>query len=145
METVQKRRLKVGGKPERTATYNPLDPVVQELAAAEEAEHRRNMRIGLAVAAVVHIVLLVVTIPDPDMNRLDFYNFLANELNMGRQFNSKGEFLIYFKNFLLQAYRSMVRARKIDEKIIVLYKQNKCHFQIGVAGPEAGHVAARGG
>lgn len=36
----------------------------------------------------------------------------------------------------------MVRARKIDEKAIVLYKQNKCHFQIGVAGHEAVQVAA---
>jgi general secretion pathway protein A len=49
---------------------------------------------------------IVVTIPDPDMSRLDFYNFLAYELKMGKQFKSKGEFLIHFKNFLLQAYRS---------------------------------------
>lgn len=43
---------------------------------------------------------------------------------------------------LIDAYREMVRARKIDEKAIVLYKQNKCHFQIGVAGHEAVQVAA---
>jgi general secretion pathway protein A len=55
---------------------------------------------------MIDVQAIVVTIPDPDMSRLDFYNFLANELNMGRQFNSKGEFLIHFKNFLLQAYRS---------------------------------------
>jgi 2-oxoisovalerate dehydrogenase E1 component len=36
----------------------------------------------------------------------------------------------------------MVRARLNDEKAIVLYKQNKCHFQIGVAGHEAVQVAA---
>ena len=35
----------------------------------------------------------------------------------------------------------MLRARLIDEKTIVLYKQNKCHFQIGVAGHEAIQVA----
>jgi general secretion pathway protein A len=55
---------------------------------------------------MIDVGAIVVTIPDPDMSRLDFYNFLANELKMGRQFNSKGEFLIHFKNFLLQAYRS---------------------------------------
>jgi len=55
---------------------------------------------------MIDVGAIVVTIPDPDMSRLDFYNFLASELNMGRQFNSKGEFLIHFKNFLLQAYRS---------------------------------------
>lgn len=35
----------------------------------------------------------------------------------------------------------MLTARLIDEKIIVLYKQNKCRFQIGVAGHEAIQVA----
>lgn len=43
---------------------------------------------------------------------------------------------------LLRAYRTMLHARKADEKSIVLYKQNKCHFQIGVAGHEAVQVAA---
>ncbi len=43
---------------------------------------------------------------------------------------------------LLSAYRDMIRARLNDEKTIVLYKQNKCHFQIGVAGHEAVQVAA---
>ena len=55
---------------------------------------------------MIDVGAIVVTIPDPDMSRLDFYNFLANELNMGREFKSKGEFLIHFKNFLLKAYRS---------------------------------------
>ncbi|RIL10683.1 MAG: tungsten formylmethanofuran dehydrogenase [Proteobacteria bacterium] len=43
---------------------------------------------------------------------------------------------------LLRAFREMVLARLVDEKAIVLYKQNKCHFQIGVAGHEAVQVAA---
>jgi len=55
---------------------------------------------------MIDVAAIVVTIPDPDMSRLDFYNFLAYELKMRRQFKSKGEFLIHFKNFLLQAYRS---------------------------------------
>lgn len=46
------------------------------------------------------------------------------------------------KHTLLHAYRCMVRARRVDEKAIVLYKQNKCHFQIGCAGHEAVQVAA---
>lgn len=43
---------------------------------------------------------------------------------------------------LLEVYQTMYRARRVDEKTIVLYKQNKCHFQIGVAGHEAVQVAA---
>ena len=43
---------------------------------------------------------------------------------------------------LEQVFRHMVLARKVDEKAITLCKQNKCHFQIGVAGHEAVQVAA---
>lgn len=43
---------------------------------------------------------------------------------------------------LLRAYTQIQRARLNDEKTIVLYKQNKCHFQIGCAGHEAIGVAA---
>lgn len=39
------------------------------------------------------------------------------------------------------AYKEMLRARLVDEKAIVLYKQNKCHFQISCAGHEAIQVA----
>ncbi|MBX7145080.1 MAG: dehydrogenase E1 component subunit alpha/beta [Oligoflexia bacterium] len=42
----------------------------------------------------------------------------------------------------MRAYKEMLRARLADEKAIVLYKQNKCHFQIGCAGHEAIGVAA---
>jgi 2-oxoisovalerate dehydrogenase E1 component len=42
---------------------------------------------------------------------------------------------------LLEAYRQMLRARLVDLKTITLYKQNKCHFQIGVAGHECIQVA----
>lgn len=38
---------------------------------------------------------------------------------------------------LKEAYRIMLTARLTDEKSIVLYKQNKCHFQISCAGHEA--------
>jgi len=36
----------------------------------------------------------------------------------------------------------MLLSRIADEKTIILYKQNKCHFQIGAAGHEAVQVAA---
>lgn len=43
---------------------------------------------------------------------------------------------------LVSAYSEMLRSRLVDQKTITLYKQNKCHFQIGVAGHEAVQVAA---
>ncbi len=42
---------------------------------------------------------------------------------------------------LISAFREMLRSRLVDSKAIVLYKQNKCHFQIGCAGHEAVQVA----
>lgn len=45
-------------------------------------------------------------------------------------------------NHLIEAYKEMVCARKLDEKAILLYKQNKCFFQIGCAGHEAIQLAA---
>ena len=52
----------------------------------------------------IDLATIVVTIPDPDMSKLDFFNFLASELKMGQTFTSKGEFLIHFKKFLLKAF-----------------------------------------
>jgi len=50
------------------------------------------------------INVIVATIPDPGLGLIDFYNILADEFKMGRTFTQKGEFLIHFKKFLLEAY-----------------------------------------
>jgi general secretion pathway protein A len=49
---------------------------------------------------------LIATIPDPGLNSIDFFNFLADEFKLNGKFNTKGDFLILFKNFLHQAYAS---------------------------------------
>jgi general secretion pathway protein A len=54
----------------------------------------------------IDVAAIVATIPDPGMEAIDFFNFLAAELRMNRRFASKGEFLIEFKQFLLKAYSS---------------------------------------
>ena len=45
---------------------------------------------------------LAVTIYDPSLQALDFFNIISNAFNMERTFHGKGEFLIYFKQFLKQ-------------------------------------------
>lgn len=52
----------------------------------------------------IDVAAIVATIPDPGMEAVDFFNFLAAEFRMNRRFASKGEFLIEFKQFLLKAY-----------------------------------------
>jgi general secretion pathway protein A len=73
----------------------------------------------------IDLATIVVTIPDPDMNKLDFFNFLASELKMGQTFTSKGEFLIHFKKFLLKAfsdYRKVVliidEAQRLNHELL---------------------------
>lgn len=54
----------------------------------------------------IDVAAIVATIPDPGMETIDFFNFLAAEFHMNRRFASKGEFLIELKQFLLKAYSS---------------------------------------
>ena len=42
----------------------------------------------------------VAVIPDPDMEALDFFNYLAMELGWQQTFANKGDFLIFFKRYL---------------------------------------------
>ncbi|NNK85412.1 MAG: OmpA family protein [Desulfobacterales bacterium] len=61
----------------------------------------------------IRVPSFIVTIPDPDMKALDFFNFIANEAEMNVDFKDKGEFLIHFKQFLLKAYGS-------DKKVLLI-------------------------
>jgi general secretion pathway protein A len=59
---------------------------------------------------------IVVTIPDPGMSLMDFYNFVAAELNMDRSFTSKGDFLIHFKRLILDAFSAYRRVLLIIDE-----------------------------
>ncbi len=52
----------------------------------------------------IDVAAIVATIPDPGLDPVDFFNILADEFRLNRRFASKGDFLIYFKQFLLKAY-----------------------------------------
>jgi general secretion pathway protein A len=59
---------------------------------------------------------VVVTVPDPSLSLMDFYNFMASELGMERTFAHKGEFLIAFKKLLLTAFSSYRRVLLIIDE-----------------------------
>jgi general secretion pathway protein A len=59
---------------------------------------------------------IVVTIPDPGMTLMDFYNYMAAELNMDRSFTNKGDFLIHFKRLILTAFASYRRVLLIIDE-----------------------------
>lgn len=54
--------------------------------------------------SLLDIDTVVATLPDPDLESMDFYNLLADGLKMKRTFDTKGEFLIHLRDFLHQSY-----------------------------------------
>ena len=69
-----------------------------------------------AIERAIQAHIIVVSIPDPSLSLMDFYNVMASELNMGRSFESKGEFLIEFKKLILKAASSHQRVLMIIDE-----------------------------
>jgi len=66
--------------------------------------------VGTGKTALIHhlvkmidVAAIVATVPDPGLDSLDFFNFLAVEFKMNKKFNTKGAFLIELKQFLHKA------------------------------------------
>jgi len=57
-----------------------------------------------ALIRIAEVNAVIATIPDPDLEIMDFFNLLSEEFKMNKVFLSKGEFLIQFEQFLLQTY-----------------------------------------
>jgi general secretion pathway protein A len=49
---------------------------------------------------------VIASVSDPQMETIDFYNFLANSFGMNRRFESKGDFLVKFSHLLFTIYRN---------------------------------------
>jgi len=50
--------------------------------------------------------VILAKIPDPKLDEMDFYRLIANEFSIKKPFNTKGEFLLLFTEFLERAYTS---------------------------------------
>jgi general secretion pathway protein A len=64
----------------------------------------------------IDVAAVVATVPDPGLEPIDFFNFLAEEFKMERRFASKGDFLIEFKQFLLKAYSTQQKVLLIIDE-----------------------------
>lgn len=65
---------------------------------------------------MIDVAAIVATIPDPGLNTMDFFNFLAQEFEIEKKFASKGEFLIQLKQFLLNAETSQKKVLLIVDE-----------------------------
>ncbi len=48
--------------------------------------------------------VIAATVPDPNLEKLDFLNYIATAFRIDKNFSTKGEFLSYFERFLKAAY-----------------------------------------
>ncbi len=46
--------------------------------------------------------VICTTVPDPGLEKMDFFNYIAAGFGIDKEFQSKGVFLAYFKRFLVQ-------------------------------------------
>lgn len=60
--------------------------------------------------------VIVATIPDPGLEKIDFFNYMAAAFEMNRSFNSKGEFIFGFRSFLNDAYQEGKRVLLIIDE-----------------------------
>jgi len=74
--------------------------------------------------------VLVATIQDPGLEKLDFYNFLVRSFKIDKQFTSKGDFLVHFIHFLHKANADKKRvliiideAQRLDHEMLEEIRQ----------------------
>jgi len=68
---------------------------------------------------------IVATVTDPDLDKLDFFNWLSVEFDLNVIFKSKGAFLTRFKRFLLEAHQKNINviliiddAHRINQELV---------------------------
>ncbi len=48
--------------------------------------------------------IIAARVHDPELDRMEFFNYIAREFNIQGQFETKGEFLNHFKRFLHKSH-----------------------------------------
>ncbi|MCF6246213.1 MAG: AAA family ATPase [Desulfobacula sp.] len=47
--------------------------------------------------------VICTSVPDPGLEKMDFFNYIAEAFGMEQEFSTKGKFIVHFRKFLLQA------------------------------------------
>jgi general secretion pathway protein A len=66
---------------------------------------------------------IITSIPDPDLSIVDFFVLLSLEFNINMDFDTKGDFLIQFENFLHNTYSERKKALLIIDEAQRLNQQ----------------------
>jgi len=69
--------------------------------------------------------VIYAAIRDPGLEHLDFFKFIAHVFDFEKEFKKKGEFLVHFSRFLMEAYRQgktvvliIDEAQLLDQKLL---------------------------
>lgn len=67
--------------------------------------------------------VICASVPDPNLDKLDFLNFIAAAFGIEEEFTSKGRFLSYFTNFLRKAHAESKKVLLIIDEAQLLTQE----------------------
>jgi general secretion pathway protein A len=59
---------------------------------------------------------VIATVPDPGLEKLDFFNYIAYAFKLKKRFDNKGAFLVHFSHFLHDVYKKNKNALLIIDE-----------------------------
>jgi general secretion pathway protein A len=67
---------------------------------------------------------VIASVSDPQMETMDFYNFLAHSFRMDRRFESKGDFLLKFSHLVFKIYKQDKRL------LLIIDEAQRLHHEL---------------
>ncbi len=70
--------------------------------------------------------VIYASVPDPNLEKIDFFNYIAAAFGLGREFDSKGKFLASFTSFLHRSYEN-------NKKVLLIIDESPA-YDAGIVG-----------
>ncbi len=67
--------------------------------------------------------IICISVPDPSLSTLDFFNYIAGSFGIDREFVSKGAFLVRFRKFLFEAHEKNKKVLLIIDEAQLLTQE----------------------
>ncbi len=67
--------------------------------------------------------IVSVSVPDPSLEKMDFFNYIAGAFDFGKEFSTKGTFLAHFRQFLLETNENQKKVLLIIDEAQLLTQE----------------------
>ena len=67
--------------------------------------------------------IVYTTVPDPNLSKLDFLNYIASSFGINQKFTTKGSFLVGFRRFLMDTYEANKKVLLIIDEAQLLTQE----------------------